>query len=135
VESYEQQKNISSSQTYIDIYIGTRTMDSVTTGGLTFRWADEHLVMTTSKGQYTLDAQGTARLLDMLYANKDAIFDVEAHLDGLASWARQHPVRTETIANHTVLYRRFGVSSYKNIPMEQYPHVLQFLEEWRQSVQ
>lgn len=32
------------------------------------------------------------------------------------------------------LYRRFGVSSYKNIRLEQYEHVLQFLEEWRQSV-
>ena len=32
------------------------------------------------------------------------------------------------------LYRRFGVSSYKNIRMEQYSQVLQFLEDWRQSV-
>ena len=29
------------------------------------------------------------------------------------------------------LYRRFGVSSYKLIRQEQYPAVLQFLEEWR----
>jgi len=66
-------------------------MDSVTTHGLTFRWADDHLVITTPKGQYALDAQGTAHLLDLLYAHKDAIFDAEAHSDGLASWARQHP--------------------------------------------
>ena len=58
--------------------------NSITTNGLTFRWADDHLIMTTPKRQYTLDAQGTARLLDMLYAHKDAIFDAEAHLDGLA---------------------------------------------------
>ncbi len=32
------------------------------------------------------------------------------------------------------LYRRFGVSSYKNIRLEQYSQVLQFLEEWRQSM-
>ncbi len=29
------------------------------------------------------------------------------------------------------LYRRFGVSSYKNIRIEQYEKVLQFLEDWR----
>ncbi|NLS77417.1 MAG: hypothetical protein GXY76_09190 [Chloroflexi bacterium] len=29
------------------------------------------------------------------------------------------------------LYRRFGVSSYKNIRQEHYPAVLSFLEEWR----
>jgi len=68
-------------------------MDSVTTNGLTFRWADDHLIVTTPKGQYTLDAQGTAHLLDLLYAHKDEIFDAEAHSVGLASWARQHPVQ------------------------------------------
>ncbi len=31
------------------------------------------------------------------------------------------------------LYRRFGVSSYKNIRLEQYSQVLQFLEDWRRS--
>ena len=66
-------------------------MDSVTTHGLTFRWADDHLVITTPKGQYMLDAQGAALLLDMLYSQKDEIFDAEAHTDGLATWARQHP--------------------------------------------
>ena len=68
-------------------------MDSIITSGLTFRWADDHLIVTTPKGQHTLDAQGTARLLDMLYAHKDEIFDAEAHSDGLAAWARQHPVQ------------------------------------------
>ncbi len=32
------------------------------------------------------------------------------------------------------LYRRFGVSSYKNIRLDQYEQVLQFLEDWRQSI-
>jgi P22_AR N-terminal domain/ORF6C domain len=31
------------------------------------------------------------------------------------------------------LYRRFGVSSYKNIRLDHYEKVLQFLEEWRQA--
>ena len=66
-------------------------MDSITTSGLTFRWADDHLIITTPKGQYTLNASETARLLDMLYEQKDEIFDAEAHTDGLAAWARQHP--------------------------------------------
>jgi P22_AR N-terminal domain/ORF6C domain len=32
------------------------------------------------------------------------------------------------------LYRRFGVSSYKNIRMDRYEQVLNFLENWRKSV-
>jgi hypothetical protein len=32
------------------------------------------------------------------------------------------------------LYRRFGVSSYKNIRLERYEQVLNFLEDWRQSL-
>jgi len=66
-------------------------MDSITMGGLTFRWADDQLSVTTPEGQYQLAASETAYLLDMLYANKDAIFDAEAHTDGngLAAWARR----------------------------------------------
>lgn len=33
------------------------------------------------------------------------------------------------------LYRRFGVSSYKNIRIEQYARVLDFLEKWRLAIQ
>lgn len=33
------------------------------------------------------------------------------------------------------LYRRFGVSSYKNIRLEQYGRVMQFLADWRQSAE
>jgi P22_AR N-terminal domain/ORF6C domain len=33
------------------------------------------------------------------------------------------------------LYRRFGVSSYKNIRLEHYEKVLQFLEDWRKSAE
>ncbi len=66
-------------------------MDSITTNSLTFRWADEHLIVTTPKGQYHLNASETAHLLDLLYAHKDEIFDAEAHADGLAAWARHHP--------------------------------------------
>ena len=68
-------------------------MDSITTNGLTFRWADDHLVVTTPNGQYHLHASEAAHLLDLLYAHKDAIFDAEAHTDGLAAWAREHPVQ------------------------------------------
>jgi len=62
---------------------------SITVGGLTFRWADDQLLVTTSKGQYRLNASETAQLLDFLYAQKDEIFDAEAHIEGLAAWARQ----------------------------------------------
>jgi ORF6C domain len=33
------------------------------------------------------------------------------------------------------LYRRFGVSSYKNIRVEQYARVLEILENWRVAIQ
>ena len=66
-------------------------MDSITLGGLTFRWADDQLIVTTPNEQYQLNASATAQLLDFLYAQKDEIFDAEAHTDGLAAWARQHP--------------------------------------------
>jgi len=51
------------------------------------------LVITTPNGQYALNASEAAHLLDLLYAHKDAIFDAEAHTDGLAAWAREHPVQ------------------------------------------
>jgi len=65
-------------------------MNSITMGGLTFRWADNHLSITTPEGQYHLNASETAQLLDFLYAQKDEIFDAEAQTDGLAARARQH---------------------------------------------
>jgi len=74
-------------------------MDSITTNGLTFRWADDHLIITTSTGQHILDAQGTASLLDLLYAHKDEIFDAEAHTDDLAAWARQLPMQQFVIGS------------------------------------
>jgi len=64
---------------------------SITLGGLTFRWTDDQLIVTTPKGQYRLNAGETAQLLDFLYAQKDVIFDAEAHTEGLAARARQHP--------------------------------------------
>ncbi len=64
----------------------------MTHGGLTFRWADGRLIITTPKGQHMLDAQGTAQLLDWLYGQKDEIFDAEASQgDGRAEWAHQYP--------------------------------------------
>ena len=63
---------------------------SITVGGLTFRWSDDQLIVTTPKGQDSLNASETAQLLDFLYAKKDEIFDAEAHDEGLASWARLH---------------------------------------------
>ena len=74
-------------------------MKSVTLNGLTFRWADDHLVITTPKGHYALDTQGTAHLLDMLYAQKDEIFDADAYTDGPAAWARRHPVQQFVIGS------------------------------------
>ncbi len=68
-------------------------MDCITTSNLSFRWTEDHLIVTTPKGQYHLNASETAHLLDLLYAHKDEIFDAEAHTDGLAAWAHEHPVK------------------------------------------
>ncbi len=67
-------------------------MDSITTSTLSFRWDEDHLIVTTPQGQYALTASEAAHLLDMLYEHKDAIFDAEAQTDGLAAWAHEHPV-------------------------------------------
>ncbi len=74
-------------------------MDSITLGGLTFRWSDNELIVTTPKGQDQLNASEAAQLLDFLYARKDELFDAQADTDGLASWARQHPVHQYVIGS------------------------------------
>ena len=72
----------------------------MTHGGLTFRWADDRLLITTPKGQHTLDAQGTAQLLDWLYGHKDEIFDAEeSQGDGRAEWARKYPVQQYVVGS------------------------------------
>ncbi len=72
---------------------------SIAVVSLTFRWADDQLIVTTPKGQHHLNASEVAQLLDFLYAQKDEIFDAEAHVEGLATLVRQHPQQQFVIGN------------------------------------
>ncbi len=52
-------------------------MESITVGGLTFRWTDNTLLITTPTGQHLLNGRAAADLLTFLDANRDEIFTVE----------------------------------------------------------
>ena len=52
-------------------------MESTTVGGLTFRWTDNTLLITTPTGQHLLNGRAAADLLTFLDANRDEIFTVE----------------------------------------------------------
>lgn len=45
----------------------------------------------------------------------------------------QDPNQNQYQSVFAELYRRFGVSSYKNLPVTKFQEVMQFLEEWRES--
>ncbi len=52
-------------------------MESITVGGLTFRWTENTLLITTPVGQHLLNGRAAADLLVFLDANRDEIFTVE----------------------------------------------------------
>jgi hypothetical protein len=62
-------------------------MESVTLGGLTFRWSDNVLVITTPTGQHLLNGQAAANLLVFLDANRDEIFTVDQASE-VPEWAQ-----------------------------------------------
>lgn len=65
-------------------------MESVTVGGLTFRWADDVLIITTPTGQHVLNGRATADLLTFLDMNRDEIFAVD-QANGTPDWAQLEP--------------------------------------------
>jgi hypothetical protein len=62
-------------------------MESITVGGLTFRWSDNVLVITTPTGQHLLNGQAAANLLVFLDANRDEIFMVD-QAGEVPAWAQ-----------------------------------------------
>ncbi len=52
-------------------------MESITVGGLTFRWTENTLLITTPTGQHMLNGHAAADLLTFLDRNRDEIFTVE----------------------------------------------------------
>ncbi|HYU75078.1 MAG TPA: hypothetical protein VEL31_20615 [Ktedonobacteraceae bacterium] len=62
-------------------------MESMTVGGLTFRWADNTLLITTPTGQHLLNGRAAADLLTFLDANRDEIFTAE-QTGSVPEWAQ-----------------------------------------------
>lgn len=56
---------------------------------------------------------------------------IAAEVKALAQFLTKHEPGNHFAGVYGELYRRFGVSSYKNIQQEQYEAVLMFLKEWR----
>jgi hypothetical protein len=63
-------------------------MSSITLHGITFRWNNEELVITTSSGQEQLSGEDAALLLDFLQHHQQDLYGAE-QARGLAAWARQ----------------------------------------------
>lgn len=62
--------------------------------------------------------------------------EISARVKALAELlTEQDPSKNYYQSIFAELYRRFGVSSYKNVPMSKYDDVLQFLEDWRESAE
>jgi hypothetical protein len=59
-------------------------MESINLNGVTFRWHDGQLLITTSHGQSVLAASQVAQLLDFLQFHQQSIYAGE---QGLPSWA------------------------------------------------
>jgi ORF6C domain len=60
--------------------------------------------------------------------------EISSTVKALAEFITSHdPSKNHYQSIFAELYRRFGVSSYKNIRLEQYEKVLTFLEDWRKS--
>ncbi|SRR6266487_2642534 len=62
-------------------------MESIIAGGLTFRWADNVLLITTPTGQHMLNGRATAHVLTFLDANRDDIFAVD-QANEVPDWAQ-----------------------------------------------
>jgi hypothetical protein len=65
-------------------------MESITVGGLTFRWTDSVLIITTPTGQHMLNGRAAADLLTFLDVNRDEIFAVD-QAKGTPDWAQPEP--------------------------------------------
>jgi hypothetical protein len=63
-------------------------MSSITLHGVTFRWNNEELVITTSAGQERLSGDDAALLLDFLQRHQQDLYGAEQSR-GLPAWARE----------------------------------------------
>jgi hypothetical protein len=74
-----------------------------------------------------------SRVWQANHITEEQAAEISLRVKGLASLLQeQGPGQNTYQSVFSELYRRFGVSSYKAIRMEQYEAVLTFLEDWRQ---
>ena len=85
-------------------------MESVTVGGLTFRWTDNVLMITTPTGQHILNGQAAANLLVFLDANRDEIFTVD-QAGEMPEWAQSQASGRYVIGSITQQERRLPAAS------------------------
>ncbi len=85
-------------------------MESVTVGGLTFRWTDNVLMITTPTGQHVLNGRATADVLVFLDANRDEIFTVD-QAGEVSEWAQPQEPDRSVIGNITQQERRLPAAS------------------------
>jgi hypothetical protein len=62
-------------------------MDSITVNGVSFRWSDDQLLITTAHSQDLLSAGSAAQLLDFLLLHQQEIYAGEQGRE-LPAWAR-----------------------------------------------
>jgi hypothetical protein len=62
-------------------------MDSINVNGVSFRWSDDQLLITTAHGQDCLSATSAAQLLDFLLLHQQEIYAGEQGRE-LPAWAR-----------------------------------------------
>ncbi len=80
-------------------------MESVTVGGLTFRWTDNVLMITTPTGQHLLNGRAAADILVFLDANRDEIFTVD-QAGEVSEWAQSQGSGRSVIGGITQQERR-----------------------------
>ena len=68
-------------------------------------------------------------------ATEEQAVDIAAQVRALAQFLTERdPTKNHFAGVYNELYRRFGVSSYKNVRQGRYGEVLAFLEDWRAKV-
>jgi len=84
-------------------------MESITVGGLTFRWTENTLLITTPTGQHLLNGRAAADLLTFLDANRDEIFTVE-QAGEVPGWAQSQAPGQFVIGSVSEQERQLPVS-------------------------
>lgn len=75
--------------------------NSITLHGITFRWNNDELIITTRSGQERLSGDDAAQLLDFLMHRQQDLYGAEQSR-GLPAWARQ----TERFVNGSLIERQ-----------------------------